>query len=532
MSDEESRDNRRLVLQAGLDAAKTQAERNRLGQFATPTDLALDILAYARDLLPLATRVRFLDPGFGTGSFYSALLRTFPADQIAAAEGFEIDPHYGAPAAQLWHGTPLILRLADFTRADPPADDGRRSNLIICNPPYVRHHHIAADDKLRLQQATERACGIRLNGLTGLYCYFLCLSHAWLASGGIGGWLVPSEFMDVNYGREVKRYLLDKVTLLRVHRFDPDELQFEDALVSSAIVWFRKDRPSPDHGVEFSFGGTLTQPRTSNRIPLAALRHERKWTRLPCPVQTTQPAGVTLGDLFTIKRGVATGDNGFFILTHEQIEARGLPIKLFRPVLPSPRHLRADKVYADGDGNPLLQPQLFLLDCNLPEEEVKVRYPALWAYLESGKARGVHNGYLCQHRSPWYAQENRPPAIFISTYMGRHGKNGSRPFRFILNYSDAIATNVYLLLYPKPPVARKLRENPDLADRVWQALDRISQQDRIQEGRVYGGGLYKLEPKELSNVPAAEIATLLSGDGHDNAFETLRYEQLSLLVPG
>ena len=32
------REERRLAIQAELDAAKDQAERNRLGQFATPTE--------------------------------------------------------------------------------------------------------------------------------------------------------------------------------------------------------------------------------------------------------------------------------------------------------------------------------------------------------------------------------------------------------------------------------------------------------------------------------------------------------------
>ena len=191
-----------------------------------------------------------------------------------------------------------------------------------------------------------------------------------------------------------------------------------------------------------------------------------------------------------------------------------------------------DRIEADEEGNPLLEPQLFLLNCNLPEEEVKTRYPALWTYLESGKEHGVHEGYLCQHRSPWYAQEDRPGATFLSTYMGRPGKNGDRPFRFILNHSNATATNVYLLLYPKPPLARALRENPDLASRVWQALDRISQKDRIHEGRVYGGGLYKLEPRELANVPGSAIADLFCNDGDRDGLEVRRYEQLPLLVPG
>ena len=43
----DSIEKQRLALQAELDAEKTQAERNRLGQFATPSALAVDILNYA-----------------------------------------------------------------------------------------------------------------------------------------------------------------------------------------------------------------------------------------------------------------------------------------------------------------------------------------------------------------------------------------------------------------------------------------------------------------------------------------------------
>ena len=42
----------RLVLQAALDGDKTSEDRNRMGQFATPTALARGILAYGVSLLP------------------------------------------------------------------------------------------------------------------------------------------------------------------------------------------------------------------------------------------------------------------------------------------------------------------------------------------------------------------------------------------------------------------------------------------------------------------------------------------------
>src|SRR3990172_57142 len=250
----------RLSIQTGLDACKTALERNKLGQFATPTILAREVLAYGLSLLPKKQSVRFLDPAIGTGSFYSALLETIGNRLLSTTKGYEIDPHYGEPAKKLWAGHGVDIELADFTRATPPTGG---FNLLICNPPYVRHHHLEADEKRRLQVESNAAAGVKLSGLAGFYCHFLALAHRWMSAGGVAGWLIPSEVMGGNYGKEVKRYLLEEVTLLRIHRFDPNDVQFDDALVSSAVVWFIKDKPPVGHLVEFSYGGTHTAPAVS-----------------------------------------------------------------------------------------------------------------------------------------------------------------------------------------------------------------------------------------------------------------------------
>lgn len=498
----------RISLQAGLDAEKTQAERNRLGQFATPPALAQEVVRFGVSLLDVGCSIRFFDPAFGTGSFFSALLGTVPKGRIEAAKGFEMDPHYGKPARELWQDTPLQLELADFTRAPAPTDEPNRFNLLICNPPYVRHHHIVNGEKARLQNATQAACGVRIGGLAGLYCYFLGLSHMWMQRGGLAGWLIPSEFMDVNYGAMVKRYLLDKVTLLRIHRFDPNDTQFNDALVSSAVVWFRNDRPPSDHQVEFTFGGSLFAPEITRVVPVAALRKESKWTRFPASDVREGIVRYRLSDLFTIKRGIATGNNKFFILTKDEIEANSLPLEFFHPILPSPRYVPGNEIKCGQHGWPLLDRQLFLLDCRLPEAEVNARLPKLWAYLESGKGT-VSERYLCRTRKVWYFQEDRPPAPILCTYLGRTDPKSGRFFRFILNHSNATAANVYLLLYPKPVLARAISADRSLLRRVWEILNDLRPSAILGEGRFYGGGLHKLEPKELGNVDATPIVDVL-----------------------
>jgi adenine-specific DNA-methyltransferase len=513
----------RQTLQGHLDLVKSSTERNRLGQFATNTSLATEIVECAISLLHSRAKIRFLDPAIGTGAFYSALLRNVPRSRIAGARGYEIDISYGAKAARLWGSTPLEFKISDFTRAVPPPEHNARPNLIICNPPYVRHHHIGVEEKLRLRHLAERATGMRLSGLAGLYCYFLCLSHSWLAEDGIGAWLIPSEWMDVNYGDKIKEYLLSQITLLRVHRFDPEEVQFADALVSSVVVLFKKALPLAGHTVEFTYGGSVAKPNISRHTPIELLQTSAKWTRFPlASVETCCSAtGLRLTDLFKVQRGLATGANDFFIMTAEQAAEREIPRKFLSPILPGPRYLSVDEINADSHCRPLLDRKLFLLTCNLPEEEVKAFYPALWKYLRAGVKAGIAGRYLCHHRSPWYMQEERLPAPLLCTYMGRSDQGRRKPFRFILNHSKATAANVYLMLYPKPALERELRREPTLLRSLWRVLNGLPPEKLMGAGRVYGGGLYKLEPRELGNLSADELITLLPQMAADNGKKKL-----------
>lgn len=72
--------------------------------------------------------------------------------------------------------------------------------------------------------------------------------------------------MDVNYGNAIKEYLLQNVHLLRIHRYDPENPLFNDALVSSCVVWFKNETVNDDYEIEFSFGGTHDKPVQSKYI--------------------------------------------------------------------------------------------------------------------------------------------------------------------------------------------------------------------------------------------------------------------------
>ncbi|MEG1753253.1 MAG: Eco57I restriction-modification methylase domain-containing protein [Christensenella sp.] len=484
----------REQVQFEIDATKDIEERRKHGQFATPFSLASEIVSYGLDLLN-TNSVSFLEPALGTGSFYSALIHETSGTQkaIERATGIEIDPAYYDAAKKIWN-TNLQIYNADFTHFRPD----QNFNLLITNPPYVRHHYILQEEKCYLSESVKHETDIEISGLAGLYCYFLLLSHKWLAQDAVCGWLIPSEFMDVNYGKSLKEYLLNKVHLLRVHRYDPDNSKFDDALVSSCVVWFRNEIIDYDYDVEFSYGGTHNAPSQRKLIKKSVLHAERKWTRFPEKEIRSNKHKATIGDYFTVKRGLATGDNNFFILEKNKILEFGLDMTFFKPILPSPRYLKTDFVETDDNGNPRIEPQYYLLDCGLTETEIQESYPALWEYLQSGIIE-TSNKYLCKSRKRWYWQEQRQATHFLCSYMGR-GNAGGAPIRFILNLSDAIVTNSYLMLYPKEGLQKAISNNPDAIFQIWEKLKAISAGEIEDEGRIYGGGLKKIEPKELAKV--------------------------------
>lgn len=91
--------------------------------------------------------------------------------------------------------------------------------------------------------------------------------------------------------------------------------------------------------------------------------------------------------------------------------------------------------------------------------------------------------------------------------MGR-GDSSKKMFRFILNKTKAITTNVYLLMYPKENYSKCLTDT-NLLNEVWQTLNEVTSEQFAINGREYGGGLHKLEPKELLNIKVPTLSSLL-----------------------
>lgn len=505
-SDQEAERFRR---QKEVDASKSLPERNVNGQYSTPFELAHVMVGQAlrdRHWQSGDGAVHVFEPACGSGVFLSALL-AIPHAPAFLFTGVERDPDYADICKSVFASKKVRIVEGDFFIVSETEAFQASADVLVANPPYVRHHHLAFEDKLRLQSRVLRELGIQISGLSGLYVYFILLADRLLRAGAVASWLIPGEFLYTNYGKALREYLLKRVTLLRLHTFASEDVQFDDALVSSCIVTYRKAPPPADAEFEVT-EGRYGASGFGRKWRCAELSSFSKWV-FKEQSEKGKSQGVTVGDLFRVTRGIATGNNGFFVLDEEHVSMAGIERDALTPLLPGPRFLRDAVIDADDQGEPQIEKRRYLLSLDAQPEEVERRYPRAYQYLREGERAGVPSGGLCKMRKLWYQQEKREPPQYLVSYMGRANPVTGQSVRFFLNRSKGIATNGFICLYPRPFLVDLLSGRPDRETELLACLNAVPPGHVDAAGRQYGGGLKKIEPRELSVMTVEKLPNWL-----------------------
>lgn len=471
--------------------------------YLTPPELARSVVAYALSKFSDRTALKFGDPCLGNGVFYGAFLDLANDREVGSAIGVELDQGLAQGTLDRYAHRKLEVTAGDFLYEERNPS----INFLVANPPYVRFQNIESAYREEIRARVLNELGLRVSGHSGLFVYFILLAHRWMLPGCIAGWILPDEFMETNYGAVIREYLTKRVRLIRLHQFESDEVQFEDAFVAPAILVFENTCPLDQDKVQMSRGGSLESPRISLTIECAELAGLRKW-RVPIDQPEDSTAVPTLGSLFDITRGIATGANDFFIIDRQKASELGIPDSFLKPILPKARFISGDIVEGLVDGYPDVNPRLCLFDSSMQIDDIESKFPKVYSFLTSASDK-VRNAYLVKSRKPWYRQESRPPPPFVFTYMARQAGHGLG-LRFLRNRSQAIASNTYLLLYPTPFLRQLLGDDESRYLTVLSALNNIGKADIAQQGRTYSGGLSKVEPKELAMVPLRQIPAWLS----------------------
>lgn len=508
-----------------------QAVRRRRGEFPTPSPIAAFLTRWA----VRAPTDTVLDPGVGSGILLAHAferlveLGATPSAAIGQLAGIDLNPLALLMTAFTLlvrdDDAPLRLTCGDFLKARPPSaglftePDALILPLVdavVCNPPYSRHHELDPAEKEAIARDIERETGVRLSRLSGLYVYFLIHATRFLKEQGRMAVITSAEWLDVGYGEALKQFLRDRLRIHALLRFDARLLPFPEILTTASILLLEQTSAAPEEPVKLvslqawpeadELLHIIDDPHALGMFPWGAvqailqgtLSPEAKWGRSGepgCqPRPHPAPVWTPLGSLATVTRGIATGANAFFTLTEEEVRRWGLERRFLRPVLTRAK-LASHYDFTPDDFQTLraVGEKVWLLYCFKPLEELKGT--RLLRYLQEGERQGYRERYLCTHRPVWYWLDRRDPAPIVVTYMTR------QPPRFIHNLAEALILNVFHGVTPVPEIGTE----PILLKALLAYLNSpLALEAMHQVGRFYGGGLYKVEPRELERLPVVD----------------------------
>lgn len=458
--------------------------RRENGATYTPAPIVQTMVDWAANT---RTPCRVVDPGVGSARFLSRAGAKFPEAELI---GIDVDPLAALMAranlAVSGYGARARIILGDYRRFNEQVDG---STLYIGNPPYVRHHQIAAPWKEWL--ATEAAkLKLTASKLAGLHVYFFLATASSAKPKDFGAFITASEWLDVNYGALVRSLMLGRLGGKSVTVIEPTAQPFPDAATTAAITTFEIGaKPTSVYFRRIEDLASLDELGKGRRVHRDRLASEGRWSHLTRSAEKPPEGYVELGELCRVHRGTVTGANGVWIAGAHSV---GLPEAVLFPTITRAREvLEADGLLSDSHR----LRRVIDLPADLDELDTPAR-KAVEKFLKVAKSMGANTGYVASHRKAWWAVGLRAAAPIISTYMAR------RPPGFIINKADARHINIAHGLYP--------REH--LGEAVQKKLVAFLQTNISQKsGRTYAGGLTKFEPREMERLIVPGPALLAAG---------------------
>lgn len=469
--------------------------RKKFAQFFTPLPIADLMVKWILGNYNLKT---VLEPAFGLGVFSRKILSSQKNVKI---KGFEVDFKIYEKAKTAFLNEPNVsILLEDYLFNDWK----NRYDGIICNPPYFKFHDY--DNKNTLKEI-ESKLNCKLSGFTNLYVLFLLKSIFQLNKNGRAAYIVPSEFLNSDYGKLVKSYLIKSKILRHIIVIDFEENVFDDALTTACIIFCAKDDQAEK--IQFSNVNSLDDlekieqlildypgfSQSNKTISFSDLDSDIKW-RGYYQEQNSKNFKhlVPFTNFAKVVRGIATGANDYFVFNQSKAAKFSIPEKYLLPCIC--KAINAKKAFFTKEDFQNLRENdrdAFLLNA-IDKDNHNVKN-----YLQKGIGEGIDKKYLTASRSPWYSLENRSPSpIWVSVF----NRNG---LRFIRNEANVSNLTTFHCIYPNQT---GLFSNTDIDLLFSYLLTDVAKQIFDDNRREYGNGLRKFEPNDINKAKMIDLDLL------------------------
>lgn len=451
--------------------------RKKMGQFFTPRPVADLMVSWILKSNPR----EILDPAFGLGVFFDAF-KSMIGKCGVRYRGFEIDRDL-LKFVDMDQESNLKVDAQDYLQAE-----GKTFDAIVCNPPYLRFQNFA--NRHDILPSLEEKIGCRLSGYANISSVFLVKALHELNENGRLAFIMPFEFFNTGYGKEVKRNLLETGLLKQIVVFENEAEIFPEATTTVCVLLCQKDgirdpvKITKIENVEGVENIENVEEVFQYEISWEDLPWKKKWTpilsRLYDDFEVPDGFGL-LKDYGKFVRGIATGANAFFALNRSTIDAWKIQSDHYRKCITKSAQIRR-AILTQGIFDALAEDDkpVFCLDVN---EENKA---GVEPYIDYGESLQFHQRYLTKNRSPWYRIEVRESAPILFGVFNR-GR-----LKVIRNFTDAITFTCYHSFYPNDLGAQYI-------NRLFvYFFSDLGQKVLMTNKRNYGANLDKFEPSDLN----------------------------------
>lgn len=479
----------KMVVMLPRDSA---ALRKARGAFFTPEP----VTRYIAEWAVRSSGDTVLEPSCGEAAFLHAAgerLGDLGDHTGAHLHGVELHEDSAAEAMRTLTaaGIDANISTGDFFTFTPTGT----YDAVIGNPPYVRYQDFSGEARARSRQAALVA-GVSLTGLASSWAAFTVHSALFLKPGGRLGLVLPAELLTVNYAANVRRFLMERFSVVRLVLFV--ERVFPGVLEEVVLLLADGYDPSGKQGTEHCELFQVQNGAALSEVAVARtwkpITRDAKWTPSMMGAEalsaytsvTTSDEWSVLEDWGDTTLGMVTGNNRFFALSSDRIHELGLRRTDLIPLSPpGSRHLRGltftgralEEMGRTGSATWLFRPQ----------DEPSA---AAWAYIDVGEQAGVSLAYKCRVRTPWWRVPYLRPADLLLTYM-----NADTP-RLCTNRAGVHHLNSVHGVYLKPGLKQLGMDLLPMA-----SINSVTLVGAETVGRAYGGGMLKIEPREADHLP-------------------------------
>ncbi len=467
------------------------------GTYYTPKILSDFLVKHVFSKYLQRDHVSILEPSCGDGQFVSSLLannvlRDFTSVKLNL---LDINPNELGKAAELIRKEKLknvrvIAKACDYL-------DYKKTgfSLIIGNPPYINKKRLKKEQIEKCDQICTEIIP-EFGETKNIWPSFLLKGIESLNEDGVICFVLPSEILQVNYTREIRKYILNKFERIEIFAFN--ELIFENIEQDVVVlIGIKHVETEKEKGVSFFHVEKLEDLKIPGYIERHSNVHRKKldkWTNYVLEDDELNlveelSSRLNLNSVKSLCKkvevGIVTAANDYFIVTNEAVKKHKLkpyakPLIKKGTQIPNSIRVNRARLKTLQDTNKEVN---FL---HFVSKERKKFSANAKKYFAIGVKKKLNEQYKMGTREHWYAV----PSIWVSE--GMFIKRSHLFPRIVINTAKVLVTDSFYRINMKKGLHIK-----NLAFSFYNTVSFILAE---LEGRFYGGGVLELTPNEFKNI--------------------------------